>query len=62
MIWRADVKEVQRMVDGLVKGGMDQDQAIDTVRQAEVCNCRKPMRFEDGRWWCDGCGNSRFEG
>ncbi len=60
MIWQADAKEALKMVDGLVNDGMDQDEAIEQVRQAKVCNCRRPMRFDGGRWWCE-CEKSRFE-
>ncbi|MCP4364466.1 MAG: hypothetical protein GY800_04135 [Planctomycetes bacterium] len=53
MIWRADAVKAQEAVDDLVKIGMDQGEAIEQVRRAEVCNCRRPMRFDGGRWICE---------
>ncbi len=53
MIHRADFKEFDKMARKLERGGMGQDEAIEQVRQAEVCDCRRPMRFDGGRWICE---------
>ena len=62
MIYNVDAKLIQKLsVDLQQKEGLSSREALEQIKNTEICNCHRPMVWDDdhNRWTCE-CGNSRF--